>query len=126
MDSISEARRHLANAKEILSEKAKKEYGRYQDKKYVKMAGHTAYTGVLLALDILLGNKKKSTRKSVEWYRSELSNRDKKISGSFADVYDVLHLSMGYDGLSNAKIAAMGLQEAEKIISWVEQRLAVA
>ncbi|MCF0058364.1 DUF5618 family protein [Dyadobacter sp. CY356] len=126
MDSISEARRHIANAKEILSEKAKKEDGRYQDKKYVKMAGHTAYTGVLLALDILLGNKKKSTRKSVEWYRSELSNRDKKISGSFADVYDVLHLSMGYDGLSNAKIAAMGLQEAEKIISWVEQRLAVA
>lgn len=122
MDSISEARRHLANAKEILSEKAKKEDGRYQDKKYIKMAGHTAYTGVLLALDSLLGNKKKSTRKSVEWYQHELSTIDKKMTGAFANVYEILHLSMGYDGAQNAKVAAIGLKEAENIINWTETR----
>ena len=63
MNSISEARRYIENAKIILSEKAKKEDGRYQDKKYIKMAGHTAYTGVLVALDTLLSDKKKKNQK---------------------------------------------------------------
>lgn len=123
MDSISEARRHLVNAKEILSEKAKKQDGRYQDKKYIKMAGHTAYTGVLLALDALLGNKKSNARKSVEWYQLELSKLDKKVMGSFADAYEILHLSMGYDGAQNAKVIAIGFQAAENIINWTEQKL---
>lgn len=123
MDSISEARRHVVNAKEILSEKAKKQDGRYQDKKYIKMAGHTAYTGVLLALDALLGNKKSNARKSVEWYQLELSKLDKKVMGSFADVYEILHLSMGYDGAQNAKVIAIGFQAAENIINWTEQKL---
>ncbi|MDQ6478898.1 DUF5618 family protein [Dyadobacter sp. LHD-138] len=126
MDSISEARRHLANAKEILRDKARKEDDRYQDKKYIKMAGHTAYTGVLLALDALFGNKKKNARKSVEWYQLELSRIDKKITGSFADVYEILHLSMGYDGVQNAKVIIIGLQEAENIINWTEQKMAKA
>ena len=47
--NTAEAMRYIDNAKEILREKAKKEDGLYQDKKYVKMAGHTAYSGVLLA-----------------------------------------------------------------------------
>jgi len=123
MDSISEARRYLENAKVILSEKAKKEDGRYQDKKYIKMAGHTAYTGVLVALNALFFDKKKKTRKSVEWYQKELSNLDKKITTSFSDVYEILHLSMSYDGMQSAKVITLGLQEAEKIINWTEQRL---
>lgn len=123
MDSIAEARRYLENAKVILSEKAKKEDGYYQDKKYIKMAGHTAYSGVLVALNALLSDKKKNTRKSVEWYQKELSNLDKKITRSFSDVYEILHLSMSYDGIKNAKVISIGLQEAEKIIAWSEQRL---
>ena len=68
MKHIVEAHRYLDNAKEILREKAKKEEGYYQDQKYVKMAGHTAYTGVLMALDgYFRGERKK--RKSVEWYK---------------------------------------------------------
>ncbi|WP_461141388.1 DUF5618 family protein [Spirosoma pomorum] len=42
--------------------KAHKEDGYYQDSKYVKMAGHTAYVGVLVALDELLGKKGKVAR----------------------------------------------------------------
>lgn len=87
------------------------------------MAGHTAYAGVLVALDALLSDKKKKTRKSVEWYQKELSNLDKKITRSFFDVYEILHLSMSYDGIQNAKVIAIGMQEAEKIINWSEQRL---
>jgi len=43
MKHITEAHRYLDNAKEILSTKAQKEDGFYQDRKYVKMAGNTAY-----------------------------------------------------------------------------------
>ena len=44
---LKSAIRHLSNAKEILVEKAILENGKYHDKKYVKMARHTAYCGVL-------------------------------------------------------------------------------
>jgi Domain of unknown function (DUF5618) len=117
-----EAMRYIDNAKEILREKAKKEDGYYQDKKYVKMAGHTAYSGVLVALDDLLEQNKKG-RKSVEWYKSELSKLDKKMTNIFDGVYDTLHLSMSYDGNPDADIAQIGIKKAVQIIDWVETRL---
>ena len=123
MEAILEARRHIDNAKGFLSNNAKKEDGLYHDKKYVKIAGHTAYTGILVALDELLGEKKKKTRKSVEWYQKELSGLDKKVTSDFATAYEILHLAMGYDGAQSAKLAKIGLEEAEKIIGWVENRL---
>jgi hypothetical protein len=123
MVAISEARRHIENAKGFLSNNARKEDGLYQDKKYVKIAGHTAYTGILLALDELLGEKKKKTRKSVEWYQKELSGLDKKVMSDFATAYQILHLDMGYEGTRSSEIAKFGLDKAEKIISWVENRL---
>ena len=93
MNNIVEAHRYLNNAKDILKEKALKEDGVYKDRKYVKMAGHTAYFGVLVALDGILGIKKKG-RKSVLWYQEELSKLDKKVLNTFNIVYDTLHLSM--------------------------------
>lgn len=120
--NIVEAIRYLDNAKQILKEKAKKEDGLYQDKKYVKMAGHTAYSGVLVALDELLGAKKRG-RKSVEWYQKELSSLDKKMSSMFANVYDTLHLALGYDGNQDAELAQNGIKRAEQIINWVDTRL---
>lgn len=62
MKEILEARRHIENAKDILSEKARKENGYYQDRKYVKMAGHTAYLGVLVALDAILVKRRKAEK----------------------------------------------------------------
>jgi hypothetical protein len=119
---ITESMRYIDNAKDILKEKAKKEDGLYQDKKYVRMAGHTAYLGVLVALDGLLGSKKKG-RKSVEWYQKELSKVDKKMTGLFDAVYDTLHLSMSYDGNPDADVAQSGLKRAIQIIDWVDTRL---
>lgn len=119
-----EALRYITNAKDILREKAKKEDGYYQDKKYVRMAGHTAYLGVLVALDELLGKKKKG-RKSVEWYQSELSKIDRKVTLSFATAYQLLHLDMSYDGTQNAKVANLGFEEAEYIINWVNKKLEI-
>jgi len=123
MEAITEARRHIDNAKDFLSNNAKKQDGIYHDKKYVKIAGHTAYTGVLLALNELLGEKNKKTPKSVEWYQLELSRVDKSLLAKFTTAYQVLHIDMGYQGSKSAELAKVGLQNAEKIISWVETRL---
>ena len=122
MNSIIEAKRYLDNARQILKEKANKEDGYYQDKKYVKLAGHAAYSGVLVALDGFLGDKKKG-RKSVEWYQKELAGLDKKVSSTFSNVYEILYLSLGYDGATNAELAQLGLREAEKVIDWIQTRL---
>jgi hypothetical protein len=122
MQHVQEAKRYLANARTILSEQAQKEDGYYQDLKYVKMAGHTAYIGVLLALDGLLGKKRKG-RKDVDWYKQHLAKLDKKILSAFIAAYATLHLSMSYDGNPNAGVAQLGLQDAEYIINWVEMRL---
>jgi hypothetical protein len=124
MEAINEARRHIDNAKDFLSNNAKKLDGMYQDKKYVKIAGHTAYTGILLALNEFLGEKNKKTPKSVEWYQMELSKVDKSLLSNFTTAYQLLHLDMGYQGSRSARIASIGLEEAEKIITWVETRLA--
>lgn len=123
MKDINEARRYLSNAKEILREKALKEDGFYKDRKYVKMAGHTAYSGVLVALDAVFGNKKKG-RKSVDWYKEELSLLDKKMLSNFLAAYDILHLSMSYDGVLSAAVSKEGLEIAEKIIDWAELKAA--
>lgn len=123
MKNMNEARRYLLNAKEILREKAVKEDDEYQDKKYVKMAGHTAYIGVLEALDVVFGNKKKG-RKTVEWYKEELSAVDKKMLSLFVAAYNTLHLAMSYDGNTLVSVSRGGLDAAEKIINWAEQKTA--
>lgn len=120
---VEEARRYISNAKDILKEKAKKEDGYYQDKKYIRMAGNTAYNGVLEALDALIIDKLKG-RKSVSWYKEKLSKMDKKVLNAFISAYDILHLSMGYDGIPSAKIANTGIEYAEQIIDWVEMKTA--
>ncbi len=125
MNTVQEAKRYIDNAREILRDKACKEDGYYQDSKYVKMAGHTAYAGILVALDSLLGKKGKG-RKDVEWYKQNLAKLDKRVLNSFIAAYDTLHLSMSYDGNPSAKVAGAGLEDAELIINWVEQRIAVA
>ncbi|NIJ56015.1 DUF5618 family protein [Dyadobacter arcticus] len=124
MEAISEARRHIDNAKDFLSNNAKKQDGLYQDKKYIKIAGHTAYTGILVALNEFLGEKNKKTPKSVEWYQFELSRIDKSLLSKFTTAYQILHIDMGYQGTKSADLAKLGLQNAEKIIDWVETRLA--
>ncbi|WAC14316.1 DUF5618 family protein [Dyadobacter pollutisoli] len=120
-NSILEARRYLDNARAILREKALKEDEYYQDEKYVKLAGHAAYAGVLVALDSLLGDKKKG-RKEVSWYKEQLAAMDKRVLKHFISAYDLLHLSMSYDGNPETAVAQLGLKRAEEIITWVETR----
>lgn len=120
---VSEAKRYVENARTILREKAIKEDDRYTDRKYVKLAGHAAYTGVLVALDGFFGVTTKK-RKDVGWYKEQLASVDKKVLNNFVDAYELLHLYMGYDGTQSAAVAQQGLKRANEIIQWVEQRTA--
>lgn len=122
-DPVSEAKRYVENARTILREKAIKEDDRYTDRKYVKLAGHAAYTGVLLALDGLFGIKEKG-RKNINWYREQVARTDKKLLTNFMSAYELLHLSMSYDGNQDISTAQTGLRRADEIIQWVEQRTA--
>ncbi|SDE24523.1 hypothetical protein SAMN04487996_104150 [Dyadobacter soli] len=124
-DAITEAKRYLNNAKDILREKGAKEGGHYRDAKYIKMAGHTAYSGVLFALDHYFGKKGKG-RKDVDWYRVNLSKEDRKILDSFTTVYEQLHLVMAYDGVGHDEVVKIGFREAERIIAWAETRTEAA
>jgi len=114
-----EAMRYMDNATECL-QKAKKEAGYYNDRKYVRMACGTAYSGALVALDGFLQLKgikpKGKERKSIEFYQSNVTKIDKKMLNVVNNAYQILHLSGYYDGVTNAKVVKEGFEEAYKII----------
>ena len=116
-----EALRYLENAKEILKGKANKKDNYYEDVKYVRMACGTAYSGTLLAIDTLLEIKgkpiKKRSRLSVEDYRKQLTNVDKKLLKTFNTAYQVLHLFGYYDGGTNSNVIKEGIDSAQEIIN---------
>ena len=118
---IQEAERYLSNAREILSEKAEKEGDYYNDCKYVKMAGHTAWCGVLVALDSVLGiQEKKKHRQRLEFkdYQEAIGKADKKMPRFLLNAYDSLHKTLGYDGNLNYLVVQGALKDAQLIIHW--------
>ncbi|GAB4204070.1 MAG: hypothetical protein Fur0023_11530 [Bacteroidia bacterium] len=122
---IKEAYRHLENAREILREKGKKQDGFYTDEKYVSIAGHAAYRGVLIALNELMKQHGiiKKTRKHVDDYRDFIAQLDRKVLNYFNTCYEILHLVMGYDGMGEYDVVKVGLKRAEEIIEWVNKKL---
>jgi hypothetical protein len=122
---LEKAVRHLENAKKFLKENGKKEGRFYTDDKYVSLAGHATYRGVLLALNELMKQHGilKKTRKHVDDYRNFLVKYDKKILNYFNTAYNILHLDMGYDGVGEYKVVQTGLELAEEIIKWVNKKL---
>jgi len=121
---IREAERYLQNARQILSEKAEKEGSYYNDSKYVKMAGNTAWNGVLVALDAVLpvrANLKKGQRPDFQDYQSAIAQRDSRMPRILLNTYDLLHKSLGYDGVTNYKVVQESLKQANIIISWADK-----
>jgi uncharacterized protein (UPF0332 family) len=122
-DYITEARRYLANAKNILKN-SKVENGFYRDVKYVRMACGVAYSGVLMTIDGYLLKKDKEIRrrgrKSVDDYRRELSKIDKKMLEYFNAAYNILHLY--YDGTNRVSVISDGLKVAQEIINMAESK----
>ena len=107
LDSMIEAERYIQNARQLLSEKAGKDGEYYTDSKYVKMAGHTAWCGILVALDATLNVKasmKKGQRPDIKDYQEAVSKVDKKMPRILMNSYDTLHKILGYDGNLRYKV----------------------
>ena len=122
---IREAERYLQNARQMLSEKAEKDGKYYNDRKYVKMAGNTAWNGVLLALDSVLSvraNMKKGQRPEFNDYLEAISKIDKKMSRPLLATYESLHKALGYDGNPLYSFVQDSLNEAKIIIDWAEKQ----
>jgi hypothetical protein len=118
---IKEAMRYIDNARQLLSEKAGKDGNYYTDKKYIKMAGHTAWCGVLIALDAVLKvteNMKKDRRPDIKDYQEAIAKIDRKMPRIMMNSYDTLHKVLGYDGNLNYRIVQDGLEEAQNMIVW--------
>jgi hypothetical protein len=121
---IREAERYLQNARQILSEKAEKDGEYYNDSKYVKMAGNTAWNGVLVALDAALGVRnglKKRQRPEFKDYQEAIAKKDSKMPRVLLNAYDLLHKSMGYDGVTRYKIVQDSLDQAKMILDWADK-----
>ncbi|OQC45631.1 MAG: hypothetical protein BWX59_01076 [Bacteroidetes bacterium ADurb.Bin028] len=118
---IEEAKRYVANAKQILREKAGKRGYHYTDSKYVSMACNTAWSGVLIAVHAKMKRdnfKFPRGRLSVDTYRGYLTTKNKTILKYFNSAYNHLHLYGGYDKELSVGNTQIGLDFAEKIIDW--------
>ena len=124
--ALSEAERYYDNAKTMLSEKAGKQGDYYSDAKYVKTACDTAYSGVLILLHAYIRIKGQVTkykdRKSIEYYRDNLSDRDNQLLKYVNSAYNVLHLSGYYDGELKYKIIQGGMEVFQDIIRHFKTR----
>ncbi|MDR2691163.1 MAG: DUF5618 family protein, partial [Dysgonamonadaceae bacterium] len=119
-----EAERYLQNARQILSEKAGKDGDYYSDDKYVKMAGNTAWNGVLVALDAVLDIRnelKKRQRPEFKDYQAAIAKKDSKMNRVLLNAYDSLHKSLGYDGVTRYKIVQDSLDQAKMILDWADK-----
>jgi len=124
LNPIAEAERYLENARQILSEKAGKDGDYYNDSKYVRMAGNTAWNGVLIALDAVLGmrkNLKKRQRLDFKDYQVEIAKKDSKMPRTLLNAYSLLHLSLGYDGITDYKTVQSSLEKAKIILEWADK-----
>jgi hypothetical protein len=118
---IKEAERYLLNAKQILSEKAGKDGAYYSDPKYVRMAGNTAWNGVLVALDAVLDvrkNLKSRQRPEFKDYQEAVSKCDKKMNRPLLYAYESLHKVLGYDGNLRYKMVQDSLEQGQMLVSW--------
>lgn len=116
-DPIEEARRYVANAEGII-EKARYdcETKSYLDSKYVKTAGDILWKGCLIALDAVLQVRKGKGRPSIEKYKEAAGKRDRALLKHINKGYDLMHLSMGYDGTKGKKVCDAGFEYANDII----------
>jgi len=121
---IAEAWRYFQNAQDILSAKAGKQGGYYTDSKYVRKAGNTAWNGVLIALDAVLGVKKtlkSNQRADIKDYQAAVGKRNSTLSKALASAYEGLHKFMGYDGTLDAAYIKNAMQKGKQVIKWCEK-----
>ena len=116
-DPIEEARRYVANAEEVIKKaQYDPEMKSYTDSKYIRTAGDILWKGCLIALDAVLHVRKGKGRPSIEKYKEAVAKRDKKLLNYVNIGYNLLHLTMGYDGTKSKKVCDEGFEYANAII----------
>lgn len=117
-DPVKEARRYVDNAQNVLQKYAMldKETNHYGDRKYVRAAGHYLWNGILIILNGVFHVNEKKGRISIDDYRMAVRSRDQKLLRLVNDAYEILHLSMGYDGILNKTVCDEGFLVANEII----------
>ena len=116
-DPIEEARGYVANAEEVIKKASyDPETKSYTDSKYIKMAGDTLWKGCLIALDALFSIDKRKGRPDIGKYKEAAAKRDKKLLAFVVNGYNIMHLSMGYDGTKTRKVCDAGFETANAII----------
>ena len=126
-DPIAEARRYVENARKALNENGELdvETKLYQDEKYVRAAGNYLWLGVLMALDAVFHVRKdRRTRVDINNYLEVVGKRDRKHLSYVNSGYDVMHLSMNYDGIPAKEVSDSGFRIANAIIDRCEMMLA--
>ena len=116
----------MANAKETLSQKARlnNEYQSYEDRKYVRAAGHFLWNAVLIMLEAKYQLKKnKQSRVDIDDYKALLTHDDKKLLSMVNNAYDIMHLFMGYDGVLKKSVCQDGIDLANEIIDRCERQI---
>lgn len=125
-DPIKEARRYIANAKELLNSKADNDGYDVSDPKFVKMAGHALWTGCLIAMDAVFQiPKPKNGRIDIKDYQMAAAKRDEKMQSLLHTGYEMMHLGMGYDGVTDADYIKLAIARANSIVDWCEKRIPV-
>lgn len=118
-DPIEEARRYVANAEETIKKaQYDSETKSYLDSKYVRTAGDILWKGCLIALDAVLHVRKGKGRPSIEKYKEAAGKRDRTLLKHINKGYDLMHLSMGYDGTKGKKVCDAGFEYANDIINY--------
>jgi hypothetical protein len=124
-EAISEAKRFLKNAKEILS-KTEIEYGKiYKDPKATREAAGIAYLAALLAIDgylISKGTPKDKLPTSIDGYMDAIRKipRNGKLMANLITAYQNLHVFTYYRGGVNVDMIKAGLKSVEEIIKIFE------
>lgn len=119
-DLIMEAKRYVANAEKTLRENGcyNQELKQYEDDKYVRAAGHYLWHAVLMALDAVFHVRAdRRTRVDVNDYYEAVRKRDKKLLALVNNSYNVMHLSMDYDGNTRKNVCDDGIVLANEIIN---------
>ena len=116
-DPIEDAQRYVANAEEVIK---KANYDPdlkiYMDNKYIKIAGNTLWNGCLIALDAVLQIRKGKGRPSIDKYKEAAGKRNRKLLAAILAGYNIMHLTMGYDGTQSKKTCDEGFEWANAII----------
>jgi hypothetical protein len=117
----TEAIRYMDNAKDVL-QKAQKDGKYYRDKKYVRIACGTAYSGILVALDayLLLKGVPKPKKKSIDFYSKNIATLDNNLLRDLNSAYSIVHLNGYYNGLLRVDAIKSGFDVAYDIIDRIK------